>query len=578
MRVTRASVEQVQVQVGEQIDKHVVRRWQKFVDVRRFVAGWLLLIGLLITGVLVQAQGLEKYYLQDSPIAGGTYIEGVVGRVANMNPIFASTSPERSVSSLLFEPLLRYDENSQLIGALAESWSSNKEQTLYTIKLRPGLTWQDGQPITAEDVVFTIESIQHPDTGSHLNQSWRDIEATAVDGATVSFKLPNPFSPFLHSLTKVGILPAHVLGQVEPRELRNHPFNLKPDVGSGPFRFSTLSLDEDYGQIRLVSHAGYYLGRPKLNDFIIHTFEDYEQLVAAFNEGSVTAAANLRVGDLTSLDESRRQKVHTPPLYNNVMLFMNNSDDLLKDEKLRRALAQITDYAAVFNLVSDAYATSDAPVLPDQLGYNQKLSQIDYNPNAGTELLDELGWKQGEDGLRKDRRGNVLSLSLVTQNSDEYPKVAEELQRQWHEHGIQLQLNFVSPADLQQDYIQPHAYQILLMGIDQGVDSDVFVYWHSSEAGVSGFNLSEYKNALVDAALESGRTRADEELRAAKYEAFLREWRADVPALALYRPTFIYAQLSSAEGWRAQKLADPNDRFLGVANWTILTAKSPQPL
>ena len=577
LRVTQRSVEQVQSQVGEQLDKHVVRRWQKFVDVRRFVAAWLLLIGLLAAGLMAQGQALEQYYLEATPIRGGTYTEGVVGKVANLNPIFATSSAERAAAALMFEPLIRYDEDSRFIGALAESWSVNKDQTVYTLKLRPGLAWHDGQPITSGDVLFTFESIQHPDTGSQYNQSWRDIEVKTPDETTVVFKLPNSFAPFLHSLTKVGILPKHVFEGVQPKELRTHPFNLRPAVGSGPFVFSTISLDEDYGEIRLVANQNYYQGAPKLDDIIIHTFADHEELVAAFNEGSVTGASNLGISDLAIIDTNNNQKIHTSPLYNNVVLFLNNSDPNLKNKELRQALTEITDYQAVFNLVSAAYASSDAPLLPDQLGYKEKLSQLAFNSADGRKKLDKLGWKVGEDGLRRNSKGEVLSLELVTQNSDEYPTVAEEIQRQWRQFGIQLKLQFVSPADLQQSWIQPHAYQILLIGIDQGVDPDVFVYWHSSQASVNGFNLSEYKNALVDAALEAGRTRQDTRLRRAKYEAFLGQWRKDAPAIILYRPTFIYAQLSSAEGYREGKLADPADRFLGVANWTILKTQTPIP-
>ena len=578
MRVTRKSVEQAQSQMGEQLDKHVVRRWQKFIDVQRFVLGWLVLIGLLIAGVLVQSRSLAGYYLAKEPIRGGTYTEGVVGKIANLNPIFAGTSPERTISSLLFESLLRYNEDNELIGALATSWTANREQTVYTVKLRPDLTWHDGRPLTSQDVVFTFESIQHPDTGSPLNQSWRDIKVEAPDPATLVFTLPNPFSPFLHSLARVGILPSHVLDQVEPKELRTHPFNLQPLVGSGPFTFSNISLEQDYGQVRLTGYNGYYLGAPKLDEIIVQTYADHEQLVSAFNGGSVTGATNLQAGDIEQLDDSRRNQVHTNPLYNNVMLFFNNSRAPLGGKDLRRALVQITDQKAIFNLLARAFSVSDAPLLPDQLGYKQSLSQLQYDVAAGTKALDKSGWKVTQDGVRRNAKGQPLELTLITQNSDEYPLVAEEIQRQWHEAGVQLKLEFVSPANLQQDWIQPHAYQLLLIGIDQGVDSDVFVYWHSSQARVGGFNLSEYKNALVDTALESGRTRQDRRLRIAKYEAFMRQWRQDAPAIALYRPTSIYVQVSSAAGYRAQRLADPVDRFLGVSNWTILKTQVPKPL
>ncbi|HEX9679781.1 MAG TPA: ABC transporter substrate-binding protein [Candidatus Saccharimonadales bacterium] len=578
LRTTQKSVAEAQTQAAQQLDKHVVRRWQKFIDVRRFVLAWLILIGLLMLGVFAQTKSLANFYKQQTSIEGGTYTEGLVGKIANLNPIFATTSPERSIATLVFEPLLRYDEQTNVVNALAENWKVNSDQTVYTINLRPNLFWHDGLPITSQDVVFTVEAIQHPDTQSPLNQSWRGIEVRAVDALTVTFTLPNAFTPFIHSLTHLGLLPSHVLNEIEPRELRTHPFNLQPRVGSGPFVFSSVSLEDELGQVRLTRHESYYLGRPKLEEVIIQTYADYEQLVAAFNDGDVAGAANLGLDDVSRLTGQDRFKLATPPLFNNVMLFYNNSRGEFKRRDFRKALTQLTDTKAIFEKLGGAYSLSNAPVLPGQLGYSPELTQVGFNPKSAAKLLEGLGWRLETDGIRRNKSGQQLELTLVTQNSDEYPLVAEEIQRQWREAGILLKLEFVSSANLQQDWILPHSYELLLFGIDQGVDSDVFVYWHSSEARVGGFNLSEYKNALVDAALEAGRTRRNLSLRRAKYESFVKQWRADVPAMAIYRPVFQYAQLSVVDGFMAQRLANPVDRFFDIHHWTVLKADLPKPL
>lgn len=577
LRNTQKGVQSAQTQAAEQLDKHVVRRWQKFKDVRRFVFGWLALVGLLVFGVLIQHQSLIAYYKEPIPASGGIYSEGVVSEISNLNPIFASTVADRSASALMFEPLLKYNADTELVGALAKHWSINEAQDIYTLELNPDLRWHDGRPITSADVVFTFETIQHPDTGSPLNRSWQDITVVAKDDLRVEFRLPNAFTPFIHSLSRVGILPKHVLGEVEPKELRAHPFNLAPRVGSGPFVFTSIALEKQLGQIRLTGFDQYYGGAPKLDEIIIQTFADHERLVSALNDGTVSGAAGLRTVDLAGLDKKDEFNLHMPSLYNNVLMFFNMGDDKFKDNSLRRALVQSTNNRKIFDLLGGKFRISDGPLLKDQLGYDPKLAEFKFDTKTADEALDKLGWKRGDDGLRyKDDK--KLEFKLVTQHSDEYPIVAEEIQRQWRERGISLQLEFVAPADLQQSHIVPHNYEILLLGVDQGVDPDVFVYWHSSQARVGGFNLSEFKDATADDALEAGRTRIDPALRAAKFETFLTRWRSSAPAVALYRPGYFYAQDAAVEGFNRNSLPDPIGRFYNVHNWTIRSNMVKKPI
>lgn len=571
VRSTSRSVKEAQSQAAQQLDKHVVRRWQKFSDVRRFVAGWLILIGLLLFGIYLQTANLHQFYKETVRADGGIYAEGAVGEVKNMNPIFATSQPDRTLAKLLFEPLIKYDAEAKLSGALAKDWKVSNGGTVYTLNLRDNLFWSDGQRLTSADAVFTFEAIQHQDTGSHLERSWRDIEVTAPDEQTVVFTLPNAFTPFLHSLAYVGILPKHTLEGVPLSELRAHSFNLAPEVSSGPFAFASLVSQDNQSEIRLRQYDDYYGGPARLNEFIMHSFVDHEEMIAAFNEGSIMGASGLRSQDIGQLaGPNSRYQIHDPPLFNNVMLFYNNSDAPFDSKNVRLGLTRGTDTKAIFELLDRRYPLSDAPILNGQLGYDARYAQHDFNPAEAAEYLDKAGWKKGADGLRH-KGERQLELTLIAQNSDEYPLVAEEIQRQWLELGIVVKLELINPDKLQPDYIAPHAYSLLLIGIDLGVDPDVFVYWHSSEARIGGFNLSEYKNSFVDAALEAGRTRTDTKLRSAKYESFMRQWRADAPATALYRPTFFYAQLAVVDGMDGAYLADPVDRLGNVNNWTILT-------
>jgi peptide/nickel transport system substrate-binding protein len=168
------------------------------------------------------------------------------------------------------------------------------------------------------------------------------------------------------------------------------------------------------------------------------------------------------------------------------------------------------------------------------------------------------------------KEGKKLEISLVTQNTYEYSQVASELQRQWEKMGIALKVDLVNEQDLQQNHIAPHQYDILLYGVSLGTDPDVYAYWHSREAGLGGFNLSEYKNTAVDTSLEGGRTRSDATQRAIKYRGFLEAWRKDIPAIALYQPSFDYIQSSATDGFTPHTLVSPADRFSDVVNWRVL--------
>lgn len=577
LRSTGKNVQEAQRQAAEHLDKHVVRRWQKFTDVRRFVVSWLLLIGLLLFGVALQAANLGQFYQETIRASGGIYTEGVVGEIKNLNPIFAASAPDRTASRLLFDPLIEYDDEANLHPALALNWEVNDKRTVYTLHLRTDAKWQDGHPVTSADVLYTFSAIQHQDTGSPLQRSWQSVKVDAPDVSTVVFTLPNAFTPFLHSLPRVGILPKHILGEVPLTELRAHPFNLSPNVGNGPFNFASMALEEKSGQIRLTRYDQYYAGAPRLSEFIVQSFVDHEEMVAAFKEGTIMGASGLRTTDLAGVEDTNDNQLHTPRLFNNVMLFFNLSDPPFNDKNFRIALTRATSTRAIFERLNHRYPESEAPLLTGQLGYSANRTQLSTDAKEAGKLFDKLGWKVGVDGLRA-KGGKPLELTLLAQNSDDYPIVAEELQRQWRELGIVLKLEFVSPDDLQQNHIAPHTYSLLLLGIDLGVDPDVFVYWHSSEARVEGFNLSEYKNAIVDAALEAGRTRLDPSLRRVKYQAFLQQWRLDAPAVALYRPVFFYAQLEIVDGFTSKAMPDPIDRLNHIENWTILTEEVERTL
>lgn len=207
--------------------------------VRRFIAIWVALIILLLGGLFIQIRRLQSYYLTNQPAPGGIYNEGILGSFTNVNPIYASGSVDSSVSRLVFAGLFTFNDKNQLVGELAKSYTVDARGTTYTVSLKDNLQWQDGKPLTAEDVVFTYTTIQNPDTKSPLASSWQGIKVAAIDKKTVSFTLPSILSAFPYSMVN-GIIPKHVLGKVAPDQMRSVLFNTNSPIGSGPLNGTQL--------------------------------------------------------------------------------------------------------------------------------------------------------------------------------------------------------------------------------------------------------------------------------------------------------------------------------------------------
>lgn len=577
MRTRRRQVEGIGGVADEQLEKHFFRRLGRLVGVRRFVAGWLTLIAVLLVVLFLQSDALKDKYLSVQPASGGTFTEGIVGKYSNANPLYATSTVDAAVSKLIFAGLYKYDSTGNLVPNLAESLEVDGTEKKYTVTLKPNLVWHDGEKLDSEDVVFTYQLIQNPDAQSYLYSSWKGVLIEAVDERTVVFTLPDRLSGFRHSLTS-GLIPKHVLENVDPQQLRSSDFNTVKPVGAGPFKFNAVEVeaaaetnDETQQQesIGLVAFDDYAAGRPQLNRFLIRTFADPDSMEQAFKRKEITSMAGLTVSP-DDLDKASTREIALP-LSGQVMVFFKVTKKPLDSKEVRRALVLGLDRGEVLGAVGYPLLSSDSPLLRSHIGYNEALVQKTNNIKAAKQLLNRAGWKlDPNDGIRK--RGKVpLSFRVHSEANSEYASVAQSLQKQWKEIGVDVKISLQSTQDLQST-ISTHNYDALLYAISVGADPDVYAYWHSSQADIrSGtrLNFSEYKSQVADIALEGGRSRSDPKIRAAKYKPFLQKWLQDNPALALYQPRYLYVVREPFHGFGMESLINPVDRFANIEKWMI---------
>ncbi|MBI4033400.1 peptide ABC transporter substrate-binding protein [Candidatus Saccharibacteria bacterium] len=574
-RRRRGAVEFTQ-QVDQKIDRLLLRRFDRLISVKRFVILWIGLFVILFFATFVQIRNLSSHYQSLQPVPGGIYSEGMVGTLTNANPIYASGAADVAISRLVFAGLFRYDADNNLTGDMAQSYNLDDSQKRYTVHLRKDVTWHDGKPFTADDVVFTYQTIQTLGAQSALFSSWQDINVSKKDAFTVDFTLPNALSSFPHALTN-GIIPKHLLKAIPPEQLRSASFNTRP-VGTGPFvwRFveasgSVSSANIDRRQrITLAAFDDYWQGKPKLDGFNLLTFSDKNRLIDNFKQNQINAMSGLEsIPDELTADESIQ--AYVTPLTSAVMAFFNNSRPLLSSVNVRKALISSVDARKTVNLTPYTTKKVNQPFLRGQVGYNPGLSQLSYDVESANKLLDTEGWLRGG-GDQRSKANQPLTFNLSSQDTQNYSVTAKFLQAEWAKIGVNVTVNYYDGDELQGNIISNHDYDILLYGISLGVDPDVFAYWDSSQASITSqghLNLSEYKSTIADQALQAGRTRADDKLRAIKYEPFLKAWIKDAPALALYQPNFLYITRGSVFGYERKALNSGADRFYNVDNWMI---------
>ncbi len=580
-RKRRRQVENLGAQAETALERYFFGRFDRLVAIRRFVVAWLLLLALLCGTLVGQIRALGGYFQSLQPVAGGIYTEGILGDFTNANPLYASSPVDESVSHLIFAGLFKYDDDNKLVGDLAADYATDASEKIYTVHLKPHLTWHDGERLTARDVAFTYSMIQNPDALSNLNQSWQGIKVAAVDDMTVTFTLPNVLASFPYEMTN-GIIPEHLLKDVEPAEMRSVAFNTTQPVGSGPFAWNTIEVTGEspetrQSQIALTPFKHYQGGAPKLSSFVVHAFHTRDQLSTSFKNQQLTGASFADVPK--DIDQLKGVEVNSFIYSAADMVFFKHTNPVLSDAAVRKALVQSVNIPAIVDSLGYPTRPVRGPFLTRQIGYDKTLVQPGFDGAAAATALDAAGWKLGTDGVRA-KSAVPLRFTLYGQDKAESRLVIGQLAKAWRAVGVVADVHLQDSQDLQRTIDQCHTtpqcdYGALLYGISIGPDPDVFVYWHSSQSDVRslGLNFSEFKSKPADVALEAGRTRIDPALRTIKYRPFLQAWQQDTPALGLYQPRYIYLTHGTVYGMNQRVLNSETDRYGNVQNWQIRQAE-----
>ncbi len=540
-----------------------------------------LLVGLCWLVVVAAAIWLGVYYYLVNtkvvPAVGGEYTEAVVGHPLYVNPILAQTNDvDVDLSGLIFSRLFRRVDQ-RLEPDLVSDYEISEDQLTYTLYLKRDVLWHDEVPLTAQDVLFTIQAIQDPNWQSPLEPSMRGVEAKLIDDYTITLTLKEPFAPFLTSLT-FGILPEHIwfdAYKISTQNITLSEYNIKP-IGSGPFIFDSLVKDSS-GIIKsyhLVPFAQYYGAKPYLEKVSFQFYPDLASAVAAVEQHDTDGVAFVTAEQKKILqDRARGLAYYRLQLPQYTAIFFNQEhSDILATDVVRQALVWGVDRNTIIQQALQGEGEPIyTPILPGYLGHNADVEKYGFDIAKGQQILEEAGWVVSEGGEYREKDGTVLEFSIATVNQPEFLSTLEVLKDNWTKMGIKVNVNVYEPADIQEQIIRPREYEALLFGEIIGSDPDPYAFWHSSQMEHPGYGLAVFYQKNIDELLETARQTSDEEQRRLKYFHFQNILAEETPAIFLYNPYYTYALADDIKGINSQSISLPADRFAKITTWHIKT-------
>ena len=546
-------------------------RWQILVVV----------LTLIVVAVLLLTQQPTLNPILPEPASGGIYTEALIGSFGRLNPLLDLNNPvDREIDRLLFSSLIKFDSSGIPQPDLAESWGVSADGTIYNLTLRANAVWQDGTPITSDDVLFTISLLRSEYSAypADVRSLWDQVDITRLDGKNIKFTLPEPFVPFLDYLT-FGVLPKHLLETISADQLSNTEFNLAP-VGSGPYKFDRLTVESGQitGVVLTVSES--YCGQvPFMEQMVFRYYPSADAALAAYSQGEVLGISQIPANDVSATCSDPNLSCYSSrmPRLSMVIFNLGNNDvPFFQDKKIRRALMTgLNRQWMVDYLLQGQAVVADSPILPQTWAYYDGIEHISFDPETAVNELKTAGYLLPPDGTVRAKDNLSLSFTMVFPDDTIHTQLAQTIQQNWAAIGVEVKLQPVLYESLFNDYLTPRTYQAALVDLDlsRSYDPDPYPFWHQAEI-TGGQNYAQWDNRTASEYLEQARVVADQNIRTRLYRNFQVVFARELPALPLYYPIYTYGVDQRVQGVQAVPLFEPADRFNGIASWYLVTRRA----
>ena len=480
---------------------------------------------------------------------GDLVVEGSIGDASNLIPILASDSVSHSIASLVYNGLLKYNKNLELVGDLAEKWEIASDESggsIITFYLRKNVRWHDGKLFTADDVVFTYNVIVDDKTPTAYDGDFLQIDhIDKIDDYTVKVYYEKPYAPALSSWT-MYMLPKHLLDDIEitSSNLQRSP------IGTGAFKFKEWKNGES---INLSFNSKYFEGRPLLNGYIYRIIPDSTTMFLELLSEKIDFMSMSPIQFSKQTDNPRFRKQFSKYTYlsnNYTYIAYNTKNPLFSDKRVRQALTYATPKDEIIQGVLFGLGTkATGPYKPDTLWHNKEVKTYPYDLAKAKELLRQAGFVD-EDGngiLEKGKKEFKFTI-ITNQGNSTRAKVAEILQERWGQLGIKVEIRVLEWATFLNEYIDKRNFDAVLLAWSIPLEPDLFDVWHSSKCEGKNLNFICYQNSEVDRLIEKGRSTLDEKIRKNTYFKIQEILAEDQPYTFLYVPMSLVGLNKRFEG------------------------------
>jgi peptide/nickel transport system substrate-binding protein len=460
----------------------------------------------------------------------------------NLDPRIGTDDSSQKISQLIFGSLMILDDHLRMAPQLAES-IDNPDPTTYVVTLRRGVLFHDGHELTSADVVYTFRSLLAPDFVSPLKGAYRLLKSIdARDRYTVVFSLTEPFGSFVANLNQPAIVPDGAGASIRERP-----------IGTGPYKFVRYAADD---RIELEPFDDYFEGRPRNDGLLIRVVPDDIMRGLELRKGTVDVVVNDLAPDVVYQlgQESGLQTVESPGTdYQYIGLNLN--DPILRDVRVRRALAYSIDYDGIVRHLRRGLAVQASSLLPAaSWAFEPAVPTFSHDPVQARTLLDEAGYTD-PDGDGPQAR---FTLSMKVSNTEFNRLQSAVIQQNLRAVGIDLDVRTYEFATLYADVLRGN-FQMFTLQWSGGATADPDILrrvFHSEQTPPSGFNRGHFNNPHVDWLLEAATVAADETERRRLFGEVQRIVAKEVPYISLWDKTNVVVAQRSLSGVRLRPAAD----------------------
>ena len=499
---------------------------------KKFLLFIIFICSIFIINCSKESSEVIDYNKKFNSDFGGTLINAMTGEPSNLIAMIAGDSASSAIAGNIFNSLIKYDENLDYAPELAESWEISNDQKTITFKLKKGLKWQDGQPLTSSDVLFTWKLIIDPKTRTPYAADYQLVKkALTPDPLTFKITYADSYAPALDTWASLHILPKHIL---KNEDINNTFFSRSP-IGSSYYKLNDWISGQ---QVTLIANDKSTSGPPLIKKLISRIIPDTSSQFLELTADNIDLM-NINPIQYQRVFPARKDLQKRIGLYKELgngytYLGFNLKKAPFNDIKVRQALNYAIDKEEVIKGVLLGLGESiSSPYKPGTRWNNPNLKPYPYNPSKALKLLSEAGYTKNNKGiLSKD--GKPLKFEIITNQNKQREMTAVLIQRRLQEIGIEVSIRVIEWASFVNRFIKTGDFDVVVLGWSLSLDPDQYNIWHSSQQGSGQFNFLGYSNKNVDKLLEVGRKELNILKREKIYHEFSKYLLEDSPIVYLY--------------------------------------------